>query len=134
MIRVVHPGPDSDFLPQPGSRGQKGTGSRIRNTGFKKIFSLKQPKQFSPVFSLLQPKNRAKKSYGSFSTKFPQKYQHTESQNSKGNGNIKKTKVKNTNFSQLYPCILEKVWEFSILAKKHRKDVRVKPTAAYVLA
>jgi hypothetical protein len=40
MIRVVHPGsrfpdPDADFLPipDPGSRGQKGTGSRIRNTG-----------------------------------------------------------------------------------------------------
>ncbi len=40
MIRVVHPGsqiPDPDFLPipDPGSRGQKGTGSqiRIRNTG-----------------------------------------------------------------------------------------------------
>jgi hypothetical protein len=37
MIRVVHPGsrfqdPDADFLPipDPGSRGQKGTGSRIR--------------------------------------------------------------------------------------------------------
>ncbi len=39
MIRVVHPGswirildPDPDFLPipDPGSRGQKGTGSRIR--------------------------------------------------------------------------------------------------------
>ncbi len=39
MIRVVHPGsqipdPDADFLPipDPGSRGQKRTQSRIRNT------------------------------------------------------------------------------------------------------
>jgi hypothetical protein len=31
MIRIVHPDPDPDFLPfpDPGSRGQKGTGSRI---------------------------------------------------------------------------------------------------------
>jgi hypothetical protein len=44
MIRVVHPGswipgPDADFLPipDPGSKGQKGIGSRIRirNTGAK---------------------------------------------------------------------------------------------------
>jgi hypothetical protein len=39
MIRVVHPGSDPDLLPipDPGSRGQKGTGSRIRirNTVYK---------------------------------------------------------------------------------------------------
>jgi hypothetical protein len=36
MIRVVIPDPDPDFLPipDPESRGQKGTGSRIRNTDF----------------------------------------------------------------------------------------------------
>jgi hypothetical protein len=34
MIWDVHLDPDLDFLPipDPGSRGQKGTGSRIRNT------------------------------------------------------------------------------------------------------
>ncbi len=34
--RFFNPDPDPDFLPisDPGSRGQKGTGSRIRNTGF----------------------------------------------------------------------------------------------------
>ncbi len=36
MIRVFHPGSGSwFFFTHPGSRGQKGTGSRIRNTGFK---------------------------------------------------------------------------------------------------
>jgi hypothetical protein len=46
MILVVHPGsrisdPDPEFLPipDPGSRGQKGTGSRIRNTAYM-IFGL----------------------------------------------------------------------------------------------
>jgi hypothetical protein len=38
MIQAVHPGsdPDTDFLPiqDPGSRGKKCTGSRIRSTGF----------------------------------------------------------------------------------------------------
>ncbi len=32
MIRVVHPGSDAWFFTHPGSWGQKGTGSRIRNT------------------------------------------------------------------------------------------------------
>jgi hypothetical protein len=32
MIRVVHPG--SGSFTHPGSRGQKGTGSRIHNTGY----------------------------------------------------------------------------------------------------
>jgi hypothetical protein len=31
MIQVVHPG--SGLFTHPGSRGQKGTGSRFRNTG-----------------------------------------------------------------------------------------------------
>jgi hypothetical protein len=36
MIRDFIPDPDLDFIPipDPGSRGQKGTGSRIRNTAF----------------------------------------------------------------------------------------------------
>jgi hypothetical protein len=34
MIRVVHPGSDFSHIPAPGSMGQKGTGSRIRNTVF----------------------------------------------------------------------------------------------------
>jgi hypothetical protein len=51
MIRVVHPGsripdPDADFLPipNPGSRGQKGTGSRIRirNTTFERVQKMLQ--------------------------------------------------------------------------------------------
>ncbi len=37
MIRVVHPGSGSWLFTHPGSRGQKGTGSRIRNTA---IFTL----------------------------------------------------------------------------------------------
>jgi hypothetical protein len=34
MIRVVIPDPEPDFLPMPdpGSKGEKNTGSRIRNT------------------------------------------------------------------------------------------------------
>jgi hypothetical protein len=32
MIQDVHPGSGSSFSTHPGSRGQKGTGSRIRNT------------------------------------------------------------------------------------------------------
>jgi hypothetical protein len=32
MIRDIHPGTGSRFFTHPGSRGQKGTGSRIRNT------------------------------------------------------------------------------------------------------
>jgi hypothetical protein len=32
MIRDVHPGPGCRLTTHPGSRGQKGTGSRIRNT------------------------------------------------------------------------------------------------------
>jgi hypothetical protein len=46
LVSKVHPGsrisdPDPDFLsiPDPGSRGQKGTGSRIRNTAYM-IFGL----------------------------------------------------------------------------------------------
>jgi hypothetical protein len=41
MIRVVIPDPDADFLPipDPGSRGQKGIGFRIRNIE-KSIFTL----------------------------------------------------------------------------------------------
>jgi hypothetical protein len=36
------PDPDPDFLPipDPGSRGQKGTGPRIRNIGFYELFNL----------------------------------------------------------------------------------------------
>ena len=30
MFRVAHPGSGSEFFTHPGSRGQKGTGSRIR--------------------------------------------------------------------------------------------------------
>jgi hypothetical protein len=55
MIRVVHPGsripdPDADFLPSripdPGSRGQKGTQSRIRirNTGMYLLYCIKKNK------------------------------------------------------------------------------------------
>jgi hypothetical protein len=32
MIREVHPGSGSRYFPHPGSQGQKGTRSRIRNT------------------------------------------------------------------------------------------------------
>jgi hypothetical protein len=40
MIRAVHPGPNFLPIPDLGSRGQKGTGSRIlnRNTGFRYMF------------------------------------------------------------------------------------------------
>ncbi len=45
MIRVVHPGSDPDILPipDPGSRGQKGTRSRIRihNTALSELFYKK---------------------------------------------------------------------------------------------
>ncbi len=39
MIQVVHPGSGS-LLTHPGSRGQKGTGSRIRNTSFLPVLEL----------------------------------------------------------------------------------------------
>ncbi len=48
MIRVVHPG--SDFypsrIPYPGTRGQKGTGSLIRNTDNYFLFYLSEIESF----------------------------------------------------------------------------------------
>jgi hypothetical protein len=42
MIRAVHPGPKFLPIPDLGSRGQKGTESRIliRNTGFRSMFNM----------------------------------------------------------------------------------------------
>jgi hypothetical protein len=45
------PGPDADFLPipDPGSRGQKGTRSRIRNTGLSLVLYSEQNLSFCPL-------------------------------------------------------------------------------------
>ncbi len=46
MIRVVHPVSGSWFFTHPGSRGQKGTGYRIRNTA-----TVDRPADVGPVLS-----------------------------------------------------------------------------------
>jgi hypothetical protein len=71
MIRVVHPGspipdPDADFLPipDPGSRGKKGTGSRIRihNTGLPGFRGLKMWAVFTEHHPPLRPSTQSKTS------------------------------------------------------------------------
>jgi hypothetical protein len=62
LIRDVHPGPCFFTIPDPGYRGQKGTGSRIRietlclTDGFQ-VKQLLEPK-LGPGFSLLDWKDR----------------------------------------------------------------------------
>jgi hypothetical protein len=66
MIRVVHPGfriqdPNADFLPipDPGSRGQKGSGSRIRirntGSGFTSRCAVRTLGSFVHLFSVVDP-------------------------------------------------------------------------------